>query len=173
MAWELQRQVGVCVPWDNTACPPVSTWNTVSRGCHDRDGSRMGLVLLVPITGVGTCRRCWFKGVPLNIHPDGLPPPVLSLKASLASRSPQLRSQVLASSLTIYTAVKGADDPLHQPPTGRRSQECWPGLGRPHMKAQKPVRNFYPPGGGGGKGGMSPGNHPPFPSLSGTLGLEN
>lgn len=41
-----------------------------------------------------------------------------------------------------------------------------------HERAQKPVRNVYPPGEGGGKGGMSPGNHPPFPPLSGILGLE-
>lgn len=105
-------------------------------------------------------------------------PPVLSLKApplgdgSPASSRSQLGSQVEASAITLYKAVKGANDPFCRPPADRRGRGMLAGLSRFHMKVHRNLGGIFILLGGGGKGGMSPGNHPPFPPLSGILSLE-
>lgn len=161
----------------------VSTWNAVFRGSQDRDGGRgndQTHTCLVPDASTRQASACiadevW--GVRQTQTPaHGVPPPVSSLIAPLlggrppASSRSQLGPQVQASTLTLYTAVKGAND--HQPPTDRRGRGMLARAWQAPHESTETCEEFYPPGDGGGSRGMSPGNHPPFPSLSGTLGPQ-
>lgn len=108
----------------------------ISRGPQDRNGGR----------------ETW-SPPQASVHiagslPRGLPP-VLSLKAPpLGGRSPassrsQLGSQVEASAITLYKAVKGANDPFRRPPADRRGRGMLAGLSRFHMKVHRNLGGIF------------------------------